>query len=73
MSLLGSVESEISSQDIKSSAYGNIFVLLCSSWLFAFLFLVTEEVTILLFASQPATLPEIPGSPASLFLSAQNT
>lgn len=44
-------EAEIS-WDIKSSAYGNIFVLLCSSWLFAFLFLVAWEVTILLFTSQ---------------------
>lgn len=44
-------EAEIS-WDIKCSAYGNIFVLLCSSWLFAFLSLVTWEVTILLFTSQ---------------------
>lgn len=45
MSLQDSAESEISFQDIKSPAYGNIFVLLLvvlvSSWLFAFLFLVT--------------------------------
>lgn len=70
MSLLDSYgESEISFQDIKSPAYGNVvvvlFVVLISSRLFAFLPLAAQEVT--LTVCQPAAFPEIPGSPASGF------